>query len=142
VFTAADVMTDAATVVPAHARVAAVLAALAELGDTTALVVDDRGGLTGVVTAADLRGAGGEVGTHVRPSAAQVAPTDPLADLLAAVAGELPVVVVDDAGRPQGIVSAAAVLAALANSPADAPPPDPAPVAIPGAPELAGGRRG
>jgi glycine betaine/proline transport system ATP-binding protein len=157
VFTAADVMTDAETVVSSHDEAPDVLAAMSEHGDSTALVVDDRGGLTGVLTEEDLRGTTGEVAAHVRPPAARVAPSDPLADLLGPVGtGELPVVVVDDAGHPQGIVSAGAVLSALANTSADekeradAPPveavPDPgSPVEVitsDDRPELAGGRRG
>jgi glycine betaine/proline transport system ATP-binding protein len=156
VFTAADVMTDAETVVSTHAQAPAVLAEMTEHGDSSALVVDDRGGLTGVLTEADLRGSTGEVGGHVRPPAARVAPTDPLSDLLGPVGtGDLPVVVV--AGHPQGIVSPGAVLTALANTSADdaaeradAPPvgtaPDPGPpddvISSDDRPELAGGRRG
>ncbi|GAA3167741.1 hypothetical protein GCM10010531_20660 [Blastococcus jejuensis] len=162
VYTAADVMTDADTVVHADDSPSAVLAALGVHGDTSALVVDDRGGLTGVVTEGDLRDAGrpggaGTIAAHVRPPAARVAATDPLADLLGPVGtSDLPVVVVDDEGHPSGVVHPGAVLAALAGAPAeeadgrpagvpvDAVPVDavPAPERIDERPELAGGPRG
>ena len=160
VFTAADVMTDAETVVTADASPSTVLAALGEHGDTSALVVDDRGGLTGVITEDDLRACGASNGAatiaaHVRAPAARVAPTDPLADLLGPVgSSDLPVVVVDDDGHPSGVVHPGAVLAALAGTPAEDAdgrpadvPVDPADQAGPtpaagSRPELAGDLRG
>jgi glycine betaine/proline transport system ATP-binding protein len=77
------------------------------------------------------------------PSAARVAPQTPLADLLAPAAGsDLPLVVVDDADRPLGVISRTAVLEALGGlPPSDGRPPiqDEAPAARA---ELAGGVRG
>ncbi|RBY87676.1 glycine betaine/L-proline ABC transporter ATP-binding protein [Blastococcus sp. TF02A-30] len=101
-----------------------------------------------VLTAADVMT---EVGTTGTAGAVRVPPTAPVATLLDALGSSEPVVVVDDAGRPCGLVRPEAVLAALAGTPAPGPDGRP-PAVLPGdAPgpavngsrvALAGGRRG
>jgi glycine betaine/proline transport system ATP-binding protein len=138
VFTAADVMVPAATV-PVDVPPATALAALREHGGSALAVVDGDGGLVGVVTGADLLAASGDVAAAVRPPAARVAATTSLADLLApAGASDAPVVVVDDAGRPSGLVDSRAVLAALSGAAAEGRPAGPAVER----PELLEGSRG
>ena len=141
VFTAADVMTAAPPVVPADIPRAAALDVLARRGGSELLVADGSGRFAGVLTAADLRAASGGVAGLVRPAAATVTGDTSVAELLEPVsAGELPVVVVDDAGRACGVVAARAVLAALAGeAPAARPPGTLDPVHRP---ELAGAVRG
>jgi glycine betaine/proline transport system ATP-binding protein len=76
----------------------------------------------------------------IGPSAARVAPQTPLADLLGPAAeSDLPLVVVDDADRPLGVISRTAVLAALGGLP---PPDGRPPLPDPARAELAGGVRG
>ncbi|SDE55360.1 glycine betaine/proline transport system ATP-binding protein [Blastococcus fimeti] len=119
VFSAADVMVPAATVL-AGSPPADALEALRAHGGSALAVVDGDGRLVGVVTGADLRAASGDVAAAVRPPAARVAAGTSLAELLApAGAGDAPVAVVDDDGRPSGLVDSRAVLAALAGSAPD-----------------------
>lgn len=85
-------------------------------GASALLVADAAGRFAGVLTATDLRAATGSVGAVIQPAAATVPRATPVADLLAPVsAGDVPVVVVDDAGRPCGVVAAHALLAAVAG---------------------------
>ena len=76
----------------------------------------------------------------VTTPAARVTRRTPLADLLAPAAeSELPLLVVDDDDRPQGVVTRTAMLAALGGlPPSDGRPPQPAAART----ELAGGVRG
>jgi glycine betaine/proline transport system ATP-binding protein len=125
VLTAADVMVRPRTVLaggPAPRPVGPVREPQA------ALVVDSQGRLTGVMAETALRGGAQSLQDAVRPPAACVPPTTPVADLLApAAASAQPVVVVDDDGRPLGVVPRSALLAAL-----DGAPPADAPAAAPG----------
>ncbi len=119
VFTASDVMVPAATVL-AGSQPAAALEALHAHGSFALAVVDGDGRLVGVVTGADLLAASGNVVAAVRPPAARVAAGTSLAELLApAGASDAPVAVVDDDGRPCGLVDPRAVLAALAGAGSD-----------------------
>ncbi|MDT0278249.1 quaternary amine ABC transporter ATP-binding protein [Blastococcus goldschmidtiae] len=123
VYTAADVMAPV-SVVPVDVPPAVALEALGGRGVTALAVVDRAGKLMGVVSAADLRAAAGDVTAAVRPPAAQVPATATLAELLGpAGASYAPVAVVDDAGRPCGLVDARAVLGALAGATDDGRPP-------------------
>jgi len=123
VFTAADVMVPAVTV-PVDVAPRAALDALRGRGGSALAVVDGDGCLVGVVTASDLLASSGVVAAAVRPPAARVAATASLAELLGpAGASDAPVVVVDDAGRPSGVVDSRAVLAALAGAESDGRPP-------------------
>ncbi len=116
VFTAGDVMVPAATV-PVDVAPGAALDVLRDRGGAALAVVDAVGRLVGVVTTADLRAAAGDVAAAVRPPAARVAAGASLAVLLApAGASDAPVAVVDDAGRPVGLVDSRTMLAALAGS--------------------------
>lgn len=116
VFTAADVMVPV-EVVPADASTDAALDVLTRRGVSTLAVADAAGRLTGLVSEADLRRSPGAVSAAQRPPAARVAPGASVAVLLAPVgASDLPAVVVDDAGRPCGLVSHRAVLGALAGT--------------------------
>ncbi len=123
VYTAADVMAPVA-VVPVDVPPAVALETLDGPGVTALAVVDPAGKLMGVVSPADLRAAAGDVTAAVRPPAAQVPGTATLAELLGpAGASDAPVAVIDDAGRPCGLVDARAVLAALAGATDDGRPP-------------------
>lgn len=116
VFTAADVMVPA-EVVPAETSTEAALDVLTRRGTTNLAVVDSQGRLTGVLAEADLRRTSGTVAVAQRPPSARVAPGASVAVLLAPVgASDLPAVVVDDAGRPCGLVDHSAVLGALAGT--------------------------
>ncbi len=123
VFTAADVMVPSVSVaVDVAPRTA--LDALREGGGSALAVVDGDGRLVGVVTASDLLASSGVVAAAVRPPAARVDATTSLADLLSpAGASDAPVVVVDDAGRPSGLVDSRTMLAALAGAESDGRPP-------------------
>ncbi|SOC49442.1 glycine betaine/proline transport system ATP-binding protein [Blastococcus aggregatus] len=123
VFSAGDVMVPTSTV-SVDVTPETALAALRERGASALTVVDGEGHLVGVVTGADLLSSSGDVAAAVRPPAARVTPSTSLADLLApAGASEAPVVVVDESGRPCGLVDSRAVLAALAGSASDGRPP-------------------
>ncbi len=123
VFTAADVMVPSPCV-PVNVSPSTALAALGERGSSALAVVDGDGRLVGVATGADLRAASGDVSAAVRPPAARVAPGASLALLLEPAGNsDAPVAVVDDAGRPCGLIDARTVLAALAGvAPAGGPP--------------------
>ncbi len=126
VFTAGDVMVPAPTV-PVGVAPAAALSALAGHRAPALGVVDGDGRLVGVVTGADLVAAAGDVAAAVRPPAARVPARTSLSELLApAGAGDTPVVVVDDADKPIGLVDARAVLAALSGATPDDSAPAPA----------------
>jgi glycine betaine/proline transport system ATP-binding protein len=116
VFTAADVMTGSPAVVRDGVSRLEALALLEQRGADALLVVDDTGRFTGVLPGADVRAASGGLAGLVRPTAARVPCETPVADLLGPVStSETPVVVVDSAGRPCGVVTARAVLAALSG---------------------------
>jgi glycine betaine/proline transport system ATP-binding protein len=119
VFTAEDVMSPPGAVVVADtAGAAATLEAMRRRDAGVAILVDGRGALAGVVTdsaarAAQRSGTDSLAGAVQDPPAV-ARPATPLAELLApAAASELPTVVVDEDGRPVGVVERAALLAAL-----------------------------
>ncbi|TKJ18350.1 betaine/proline/choline family ABC transporter ATP-binding protein [Blastococcus sp. CCUG 61487] len=122
VFAAGDVMVPTRSV-PVDVDPPAALSALRERGGSALTVVDAEGRLVGVATGADLLTSSGDVASAVRPAAARVPATTSLSDLLApAGASDAPVVVVDDDGRPVGVVDSRAVLAAMSGAAADGRP--------------------
>ncbi|MCZ2819039.1 glycine betaine/L-proline ABC transporter ATP-binding protein [Modestobacter sp. VKM Ac-2977] len=126
VFTARHVMVEAPTLVSPTAAPAQVLQAMQDHRSGSVLVGDGDGRVAGVATedavrAAVAAGAPSLAGLTLLPSV-DVRATTTLSDLLAPAAqDEVPVTVVDDAGRLLGVVPRGAVLAALGGVPRPAP---------------------